>query len=1163
MTPIPALLAGLAERDVRISVEGGRLRASGPPEALDEELTTRLAARRDEILAHLERRERFARSPVVPAQSDGPAPLSFAQERIWFLDQLEGPSPTHNMVAAQRILGALPRPALDQALREVVRRHQVLRTALRSGLDGAPVQEVTAVPGALLAEIDLGALDPARQERAVERETRAEAARPFDLASGRPLRVRLLRRGPEHHILLLTIHHAASDGWSNALLVREVATLCAAFAAGTPSPLPELAVQYADFARWQRQRLAGEWLADQVAFWRAALDGAPRALELPSDRPRPAVQAFCGRTAALALDPATTAALGALARRHKATLHMALLAAFGVLLWRYTGAPDVVVGVPAANRSRLELEGLIGCFADLLPLRLRLAGTLSFGALLERLRRTAAVAYESSELPFAKLVEHLQPRRDLARSPLIQVVFNLQSGAQGTAPMLRLPGTRAEPLALEAGTVRTDLEAHVRLAGDTLEISFVYDAELFTAMAIRRLLASYQILLAGAAAVPEWPIAALPWLEPAERARLLFEWNATEPVAPVATTLHRLVLERARETPDAVAVTSGDARLTYALLARAAGSLATRLRRLGVGAETPVGLAVERSEDLIVGMLGILVAGGAYVPLDPEYPLERLTHMLEDCGATVVVASPRGAEVLAGKTTTLVTLASGRAEAPSDVLLEAADRALPATSGGLAYIIYTSGSTGRPKGVAITHGSVTHLLAAVPARRPVGRGEVWTVCHSCSFDFSVWEIWAPLAAGGRLVLVSADEVRAPAALARRLAEQRATVLHLTPSALLPLVEELGGHGGHGALPDLRWIGSGGEALPPALASTILAAGFELWNFYGPTEATVWCALARVAPPAPGAAAVPIGRPLPRYRLHVVDARGEPAPVGVAGELLIGGAGLARGYHRRPGLTAERFVPDPFAGERGAAGERLYRSGDLARYCDDGVLECRGRNDRQVKLRGFRIELGEIEAVLAEHPAVAEVAVVVWQGEADDRRLIAYVVATPGAELEPVDLRRALARRLPRYMLPAAIVRLETMPRSRSGKLDRAELAARPPGAALGTSLEAIPRDGVELAIAACWSSVLGLPRVGLHDNFFDLGGHSLLAVRLQQELVAALGRELTVIDLFRFPTVATLAEHLAMGAAAAETASELSRISRQKQALAERRRLAVTAGRVS
>ncbi len=1161
MTAIPALISDLAGRSVRVWAEDSRLRASGPSEVLTPELQAALAARREEILGYLERRDRFARDPVLPAARPGPAPLSYAQERIWFLEQLRGPSPTHNMAAAQRLDGRLDRPALAQALAEVIRRHQVLRTAWRCGADGAPVQVVEEVPAAPLDEVDLSTLAPELQERTVAALAAAEAARPFDLAGGRPLRARLLRLGVQRHALLLTVHHIASDGWSNALLGRQVATLYDTWRQGRPSSLPELPVQYADFAVWQRARLSGPWLEDQVAFWRSTLDGAARSLQLPTDRSRPRVQRFHGRTATLALGPALTAELVALARRHEATLHMALLAAFGVLLWRYTGERDLLVGVPTANRPRLELEELIGCFADIAPLRLRLDGEPTFGELLTRVRQSATVVYAVAELPFGLLVEHLQPRRDLSRSPLVQVVFNTQTGEQGSLPLLRLPGAQATPLALEAGTVRLDLEAHARLDGGELVLSFVYDAELFALAAIRRLLTSYRALLAGAVAWPERRIGELPWLAPGERHRLLVEWNAAEAVAGPAATLHRLVLARAAQTPDRIALVSGDACLTYGQLARSARRLAARLRALGVGPEAPVGLCVERSLDMVTGMLGILAAGGAYVPLDPEYPVERLAAMLDDCGAAVVVAAARGREILAGRAAQVVSLEAGgtASVAPADgaaAATTATTATTAATGANLAYLIYTSGSTGRPKGVTICHRSVANLLAAVQARLPAGGAEVWTVCHSCSFDFSVWEIWAPLAGGGRLVIVPADVVRAPAALARLLREQQVTVLHLTPSALQPLLDEVPRREG---LPALRWIGSGGEALPPALAAATLAGGFALWNFYGPTEATVWCALSEVAPPEMGAASVPIGGPLANYRLHVVDRRCEPVACGSIGDLLIGGAGLARGYHRRPAFTAERFVPDPFT----AAGARLYRSGDLARYRHDGALECLGRTDQQIKLRGFRIELGEIEAVLAAHPAVAEAAVVLWQGEAEDRRLIAYVVAGDGHDLDPVALRRALAERVPRYMLPAAIVRLAEMPRNRSGKLDRRQLAARPPGAPPAATTGAAPGSLLEQAVARCWCSVLGLPSVGIHDNFFDLGGHSLLALRLRRELTAALGRELSVIDLFRFPTIAALAEHLGSAGEPAATAplpAPAARAERQRQALAQRRRPA-TAGR--
>jgi amino acid adenylation domain-containing protein len=1038
--------------------------------------------------------ELLARAPGRGAPTLGPElrgdtiPLSFAQERLWFLEQLEPGTPTYNMASTLRLQGGLDVDALARSLAEIVRRHEVLRTRF-AAVDGRPIQVIAPPPPPSLPRIDLAALPPPAREAEAQRIARREALRPFDLATGPLYRWLLVDLSPTDRLLLLTVHHIVSDGWSTGVLGRELDTLYRAFATGQPSPLPELRLQYADFAIWQRRWLHGDVLERQLAYWRAQLASAPPLLELPADHPRPSVESHRGACVYYLLPATLSDALKRLAQREGATLFMTLLGGFAVLLQRYSGQADLLVGTPVANRTQAQLEGLIGFFANTLALRLDLGGDPSFRQLLARVRETTLDAFAQPDLPFEKLVEELRPERQLGYHPLFQVMFILQNGG-GVAPGGAVP-VGATPAIVET-SAKFDLTLSMAECADGLLAAFEFNTDLFQPDRIARMAAHLQQLLGGIAAAPDQPLSRLPLLDGDERRKLLREWNATDRHEPPLALVHEAVAAQAARTPERIAVRHAEGTLSYRQLDQQANQVAWRLRALGVTSETPVAIAATRSPRLLVGLLGILKAGGAYVPLDPSYPRERLAFMLDDAGAELALSERTCADLLPGRRIVLLDDELGDAAAPPPGQTRL---------GQVAYVLYTSGSTGRPKGVAITHGSVAELLRWAHVTFDADDLERVLATTSICFDLSVFELFAPLARGGTVILCADALTLGPGAA-------EATLINTVPSIAAELVRA-------GSWPaGLRVINLAGEPLPTALASTLGARcpAARLYNLYGPSEDTTYSTCARVGDTDPP----PIGAPICNTRAYVLDPVGEPAPIGVPGELYLGGAGLARGYHRRAALTAERFVPDPYGGP----GERLYRTGDLARWRADGQLEYLGRIDQQVKLRGFRIELGEIETLLRAHPSVADAAVTCLR---EAQQLAAYVVPATGA-LVPGELRAWLAERLPRYMVPAWIVPLTALPRTPSGKLDRRRLP-RPDGEpAPPPSHE--PHTPTEALLARIFAAVLGREQVGRDDDFFELGGHSLLATQVASRVRAELGRELPLKRIFDSPTVARLAAAL-------------------------------------
>jgi amino acid adenylation domain-containing protein len=1096
-------------------------------------------------------------APTAPGARGEAQELSFAQQRLWFLDQLEPGSAAYNIPLPLRLRplppaepGAEPEPAaaaesvaqpraaaeldvaaLAAALGEVVRRHQVLRTTF-SAAAGEPPRQLVQPPAPLtLPVVDLTGLAPDRREAEARRRLAAEARRPFSLARGPLLRATLLRLAAAdaggEHLLLCTLHHCVADGWSLPILVRETTLLYAAIAAGQPAALPALPIQYADFARWQRRWLQGEALAGELAHWRERLRGLPPRLELPADRPRPPVRSWRGAWRGLPLGRDLSTAVAGAGRRLGATPFMMVVAGLAALLHRHSGQRSFAVGVPVAGRNRVEIEPLIGCFVNTLVLRCDVDSLAPARVLVEQLREAVLDADAHQDLPFEKLVEELAPERSMSQSPLFQVALAFQNLPRQD---FAAGGLEVTPLAAGSGTAKFDLTFSVVADREPAMLWVEYAAELFDAATVSRLADHFVRLLAGLAAAPESRVGELPLLAAAERHQLVAEWNPAAGPAPRPDgergrgVLHRLFEAQAARTPDRLAVSLGAGALTYRQLDERANRLARHLLGNGVRPGELVGLCCGRSLELVVAILATLKAGAGYLPLDPSYPAERLALAVEDSGVGVVVALgavagrlPRrpGVRIVALEAEA-AAIAARSPLAPA----VAADPELPA------YVIYTSGSTGRPKGVVIPHGNVTRLFSATAPWFGFGPADVWTLFHSYAFDFSVWEIWGALLHGGRLVVVPAWESRSPEAFLALLRDERVTVLNQTPAAFRQLLwAEETVAGGAPADLGLRLVVFGGEALElSSLAPWLRRHGDRrplLVNMYGITETTVHvtCRRLRQGDLAAGRGSV-VGAPIPDLSLHVVDGALAPQPIGVPGEIVVGGEGVARGYLGRPELTAERFVPDP----HGPPGARLYRSGDLARRLPDGDLEYLGRIDRQVKIRGFRIEPGEIEAVLRRHPALSGAAVVVRREAPGEPRLVAYYVPVAGQPAPGApELRAALGRELPEPMVPAWFVPLPALPLTANGKLDREALPA-PAGdrAELGREYVA-PAGPVEERLAAIWAEVLRRERIGAQDNFFELGGHSLLATQVLSRMRQELDVELPLRLLFDSPTVAGVA----------------------------------------
>ncbi|MBE7384652.1 MAG: amino acid adenylation domain-containing protein [Leptolyngbya sp. SIO1E4] len=1049
--------------------------------------------------------ESDAKLNVIARLSDTtPPPLSFGQQRLWFLQQLEPDNPFYNEHLAVQLTGTLNVVALEQSVNQIVQRHEVLRTTFKV-LDGQPVQIIAPQLTLAIPLVDLSELSEAEQQKEAYRLATEQNQRPFDLVQGPLLRWTLLRLSQDNHVLLFTIHHTVYDTWSLGVIIRELSDLYQAFLTGKSSSLPELPIQYADFAVWQRQELQGENLKSQLAYWKRQLANAPPLLQLPTDHPRPAVPTYRGAGQSFQLSKHLTQALKALSHKAEATLFMTLLAAFKVLLYRYAGQTDIVVGSPIANRTQAEVEGLIGFFVNTLVLRTDLAGNPTFEELLGRIREGTIGAYANQDLPFEKLVEELQPERSINHNPLFQVSFALQNIPQ--AQRFELPELTLTPFLVESTRAVLDLRLDMVETDAGLEGSWEYNTDLFDASRISRIRGHFPTLLAEIAANPQQRIEQLPLLTEAEEHQLGVQWNQTQMDYPQAVCIHELFEAQAEKTPDAVAVGFEKQQLTYRELNQRANQLAHALKKLDVKAEILVGICVERSLAMVVGLLGILKAGGAYVPLDPAYPPERLAWVLSDSQAPILLTQQHLVDKLPQHQARVLCLDTDWETIP----LNTDNLSSRATPDNLAYVIYTSGSTGKPKGVQITHSSVVNFLTSMATQPGLTTQDTLLAVTSISFDIAALELYLPLMKGARLELARREVAMDGRQLGARLHESGITVMQATPATWRMLLAA--GWQGHSHLKVL----CGGEALPRDLAEALLNKCGALWNMYGPTETTIWSTVCKVAANRLSRAIVPIGRPIANTQIYLLDVGGQSVSVGIPGELHIGGAGLARGYLNRPQLTAAKFITH-------ASGARLYKSGDLACYLPDGQIEYIERLDHQVKIRGFRIELGEIETVLNQLSLVRQAVVVAREDEPGNKRLVAYIVGQTAAEVPTHELRSLLEKKLPNYMVPSAFMVLEALPLTPNGKIDRRALPIPEIPKSFSEKAVAQPRNSVESRLSEIWVEALSLEQIGVYDNFFELGGHSLLATQIVSRIEKTLEVALPLRLMFESPTVAGLAE---------------------------------------
>ena len=1071
-----------------------------------------------------EKKDIFSVSPQSPALSREQAtteslPLSFAQQRLWFFSQLEPDSPLYNIPTALRLVGTLDVDALKKSLNAIVNRHEALRTNFVSEA-GTPVQVIKAQATLELSVVDLSALPIEARHADTEALLLRESQKPFELANDLLLRATLFRMASQEHILFLNMHHIVSDEWSLRVFFRELSAFYSSFTAAKFSALPEMSIQYADFALWQREFLSGEFLENEIAYWKNQLGNNRSPADLPTDHSRPAVQSYKGGSKLLDLPEDAAKSIRELSRREGVTLFMTLAAAFKTLLHRYTGEEQVTIGSPISGRNKVETENLIGFFVNTLVLRTNVSGEVSFREFLGRVRETTLGAYAHQELPFEKLVEELQPERTSGQVPFIQAMFTLQNA--GTEKP-QLAGLEIEFIEVDTKTAKFDLTLVARETQEGLRLVLEYNTDLYDGATVERILGHYGCLLEAIVAAPGEKISRLNLLGEAERQQLLVDWNQTQTDYPHQKCIHQLFEEQVEKSPDAVALVFGEEQLTYRELNQRADQLALHLRECGVEPDTLVGICLERSLELIIGLLAILKAGGAYVPLDASLPEERLQFMLQDTALSRLITdqpfsfskarkihpknfatqpSPFGVPPSGGGGGKVGNLAADRLKAE-----------LQTSPENLAYVMYTSGSTGQPKGVAIPHRGVVRLVRETNFMR-FGSEEVFLQFAPVSFDASTLEIWGSLLHGARLVIYP-PHLPSLEELGATLQQHRITTLWLTAGLFHQMVEHQ-----IESLRGVKQLLAGGDVLSVPHVRKVLEQlpECQLINGYGPTESTTFTCCYPVPKNWPGHKSVPIGRPISNTQVYILDAHLQPAPIGVAGELFIGGDGLARGYLNRPELNAEKFVPNPFL-----SGERLYKTGDKVRYLAEGTVEFLGRMDNQVKLRGYRIELEEIEAVLAQHPFVRQATVLVHTNPKTGKYLAAYAALKTPHEGAVAELKQFLKRKLPAYMAPTAIFVMNELPLTPNGKVDKKALI--PPDLALIPTEDYVPpRSPLETRLQSIWQSVLGKKPIGIHDNFFDLGGHSLLAVRLFAQIETTLGKKLPLSLLFQSPTIEQLAK---------------------------------------
>ncbi|MGF2037455.1 MAG: non-ribosomal peptide synthetase [Nostoc sp. CmiVER01] len=1039
-----------------------------------------------------------------------PVPLSFAQQRLWFLHKLNPDSAFYNEHGAIQLQGVLDIGILEQCLQELVSRHESLRTTFDT-VGGQPVQVIADSMDVPLSVVNLSELPQAAQKLEILRLSAEHRLPSFNFVQGPLLRWMLVQLGKQDYVLLLTMHHIIIDGWSLGVMFRELAALYAAFSQGKPASLPEMPLEYGDFAIWQREWLQGKVLESQLTYWKQQLSNYPPVLQLPTDYPRPSVQSFRGARQHFSLGANLTQALKDMNKQENLTLFITLLAAFKTLLYRYTSAEKIVIGSPIANRNRdKNTEGIVGFFANTIAMQTDFSGNPTFRELLNRVRQMMLEAQTYQDLPFEQLVKELQPHRDLSHSPIFQVVFLLQNELTSALSALEVLGLKTSLWETDTSTAKFDLTLAVRETDGRLIGAWEYNTDLFAPSTIVRMANHFQTLLTAIVLNPDQHLHDLPLLTISEKQQFL-EWNHTQVNYPKDLCIHQVFEQWVQKTPNAVAVMFKDEQLTYRELNSRANQLAHHLQTLGVGPEVLVGICVERSLEMIVGLLGILKAGGAYVPLDSAYPQERLAYMLSDSQVKVLLTTEKLAANLPEHKASLVYL-------DTEISCESQDNLLSRVKPeNLAYVIYTSGSTGKPKGVLIAHQGLCNLAQAQIDSFDVQPNSRILQFASFSFDAAVWEIFMALGCGARIVLGTPEELLPGSALLKLLDEQAITHVTLPPSALAVLPNK--------ELPALQIIIVAGEACGSDLV-TQWSNGRRFFNAYGPTESTV---CATIAESTPDISQLPIGCPIANTQVYILDEYLQRVPVGVAGELHIGGVGIARGYLNRPELTADKFIRNPFSDK---LGDRLYKTGDRARYLPDGNIEFLGRIDHQIKIRGYRIELGEIEAVLVNHPKIKETLVLAREDKLGEKRLFAYVVAEQKTSeifnqekfVTTSELRNFLQKKLPEYMMPSAFVFLERMPLTPNGKIDHRALPV-PENRQLETPYIR-PQTKVERLITNIWQQLLQIEKVGVEDNFFHLGGHSLLIVKLQVELNEIFDKEIPIIELFKYPTIKSLAEYL-------------------------------------
>ncbi len=1094
-----ALLAALRQEGVRLWLDGDALRYQAPKGAMTPQRLSDLRTCKSKLIAFMQQAEQASaqaapRIEVTPRS--GRLPLSFTQERLWLLERIEDLGPAYHIASGIRLTGPFDPQVFAQVMVEIVQRHEILRT--RFVADDNSIEQVIDTPGVFQVEYtDLSLVAPPGRQQAEQQHARATVLRRFDLAAGPLFRATLLRLGAEEHIVLVVMHHIVSDGWSLGVLIRELGALYTAFSQGRESPLAALPVQYADYALWQRGWLQGSALEQQMAYWTQRLSGANTALDLPLDRPRPKVQSFRGASLSFAIPKVLSEQLQMLARTEGATLFMVLLAGFQHLLSRWSGQDDIVVGTPVAGRTDQRTEGLIGFFVNTLVLRTDVSGDPSMRMLLARAKDTALQAYAQQDLPFEKLVEELNPVRDLSRSPIFQVLLALQNYPEEG---LSLPGiqlSRLDSGHTASHAAKLDLSLFIIESADGLFCTVEYASDIFDVTTIDRFARHFQLLLANAVQQPDRSLSTFELLSEVERQCIVFDWNATTTDYPGPQPLAHLFEAQVDSNPQALALICGEQQLSYGALNARANQLAHYLRRKGVRCDMVVGVRMQRSVEMVVALLGILKAGAAYLPLEPSYPAARIDYMLDDAKPALVLS-------MDSPWPELRSLVSTNPQSQG-------------TQHSLAYVIYTSGSTGKPKGVGISHEGIVNRLNWMQQAYGLKPDDRVLQKTPFSFDVSVWEFFWPLLQGARLVMARPDGHQDPTYLAEVIAQQQITTLHFVP----PMLEAFLSQTTERNLPSLRRVICSGQALSKELQDRFLKRwpAVQLHNLYGPTEASVDVTAWTCTVDSALLASVPIGRPIANTQIYILDSQFNPVPVGVTGELYIAGVGLARGYLNQPALTAECFVPNPF----GTPGARMYRSGDLARYSCDGRIDYLGRIDHQVKIRGFRIELEEIEAALLAQPGVGQALVLARQDQPGGSRLVAYVVAARG-ELEIGQLRSGLSLHLPEYMVPAYYVMLDAMPLTSNGKIDRKALPAPGDDAVLRRTFEA-PRGLAEETIGAVWAKLLCVERISRQDNFFELGGHSLLAVRMIETLRKD-GLSVDVRSIFSSATLAELAEQV-------------------------------------